>query len=239
MARQPARPATFIDRSLKRVARRDLSDWRPSSQVSLARRIARFGIGGYDALYALPGTADLLGRDVAEFSRRAGTLRVALAAPEAFVDPGDRETLPLYTRARVFGRVAKPFAVVVNGRIVATTRSYQERGSSVLSTMIPEGALAARPERGRDLLIDRTGARPRWSRRFPECASCVLEQVSAIFGPLRHRAASDGINARVAGTERRSRDRPVRWVDEARRPPVRPTVGRFRPARSVASARRP
>ena len=47
------------------------------------------------------------------FPRRAGTLRVALAAPEAFVDPGDRETLPLYTRARVFGRVAKPFAVAV------------------------------------------------------------------------------------------------------------------------------
>ncbi len=154
----PAREtSTFIDRSLKRVVRRELSDWRRSSQDSLARRIARFGIGGYDALYALPGTADLLGRDVAEFSRRAGTLRVALAAPEAFVDPGDRETLPLYTRARVFGRVAKPFAVAVNGRIVATTRSYQERGSSVLATMIPEGALRPGRNEVSIFLIDRTG----------------------------------------------------------------------------------
>ena len=148
---------TFIDRSLKRVARREMSDWRLSSQVSLARRIARFGIGGYDPLYAVPGTADLVGHEVAEFSRRAGTLRVELAAPEAFVDPGDRETLPLYTRARVYGRATNPFAVAVNGRIVATTRSYQERGATVLATMIPEDALRPGRNEVAVFLIDRTG----------------------------------------------------------------------------------
>ncbi len=148
---------TFIDRSLKRVARRQLTDWSESSRVSLARRIARFGVGGYDALYALPGTAALVGRDVAGFPRRAGTLRVELAALDAFVDPRDRETLPLYTRARVFGRVAHPFAVAVNGRIVATTRSYQEKGVSVLATMIPAGALRPGPNEVEIFVVDRTG----------------------------------------------------------------------------------
>ena len=107
--------------------------------------------------YSLPGTADLVGREVSEFSRRAGTLRVELAKPEAFVDPGDLETLPLYTRARVFGRAANPFAVAVNGRIVATTRSYQERGATVLATMIPEDALRPGRNEVAVFLIDRTG----------------------------------------------------------------------------------
>jgi len=147
---------TFIDRSLKQVARREMTDWRPSSQVSLERRIARFGIGGYDPLYALPGTADLVGREVSEFSRRAGTLRVELAKPEAFVDPDDRETLPLYTRARVYGRATNPFAIAVNGRIVATTRSYQERGATMLTTMIPEDALRPGRNEFAVFLINRT-----------------------------------------------------------------------------------
>jgi hypothetical protein len=82
---------------------------------------------------------------------------VELATPEPFVDPDDGETLPLYTRARVFGRVAHPFAVVVNGRSVATTRSYQEKGSSVLATMIPEGALRPGRNEVKIFLVDRTG----------------------------------------------------------------------------------
>ncbi len=149
---------TFIDRSLKRAARRDVTNWRLSSEVSLARRISRFGVGSYDAVYAVPGTSELLGQSPAAFAGRAGTLRVKLATPEVFADVNTAsDTLPLHVRGRVFGRVTQPFAVVVNGRIAATTRMYQESGASVFGTMISEGVL--RPGRNEIaiFLVDRTG----------------------------------------------------------------------------------
>ncbi|MBK5295869.1 MAG: sulfatase-like hydrolase/transferase [Vicinamibacteria bacterium] len=148
---------TFIDRSLKRAARRDVTNWRPSSEVSLARRISRFGVGSYDAVYAVPGTVDLLGRVAAELPRRAGTLRVELGSSEVRADLEASDTLPLYVRGRVLGRVAQPFAVVVNGRIVATTMSYVEKGLSVLTTMIPERALRAGRNEVSIVVVDRTG----------------------------------------------------------------------------------
>lgn len=133
---------TFIDRSVKRAA----------------RRISRFGVGSYDAVYAVPGTSELLGQSPAAFAGRAGTLRVKLATPEVFADVNTAsDTLPLHVRGRVFGRVTQPFAVVVNGRIAATTRMYQESGASVFGTMISEGVL--RPGRNEIaiFLVDRTG----------------------------------------------------------------------------------
>lgn len=148
---------TFIDRSLKRSARRDVTNWRPSSDVSLARRISRFGVGSYDAVYAVPGTVDLLGRVAAELPRRAGTLRVVLRSSEVLADLEASDTLPLYVRGRVMGRVTQPFAVVVNGRIVATTMSYVEKGLSVLTTMIPERALRAGRNEVSVVVVDRTG----------------------------------------------------------------------------------
>lgn len=152
----PRTTRTFINRSFTRIARRDVTGWRPSSQASLARRMARFGVGAYDALYAVPGTSDLLGRPVEAFARRAGTLKIALAAPErlAAVDTSS-DTWPLHVRGRVFGRTPQPFAVAVNGRVVATTRMYQELGASVFGTMIPESVV--RPGRNdvEVFLVDR------------------------------------------------------------------------------------
>jgi hypothetical protein len=155
----PARATrTFIDRGLTRVSRRDVTNWRPSSQVSLARRISRFGVGEYDAVYAVPGTADLLGRSAAEFARRTGTLRVHLAAPEIFADvDAASDTLPLHVRGRVFGRITQPLAVAINGRIAATTMSYVERGASVFATMIPERALRAGPNEIATYVVDQSG----------------------------------------------------------------------------------
>ena len=150
---------TMVSRSLKEVAWSDLADWRPSSRVSLVRRIARFGIGGYDALYALPGTADLIGRMATDFPHRVGTVRAALAAPRAFANVDiTSETLPLHVRARVFAVVSLPLAVVVNGRIVATAMCHQENGAPVFSTMIPEHALRPGRNEVAIVLIDRVGA---------------------------------------------------------------------------------
>ena len=106
-----------------------MTDWRLSSQVSLARRMARFGIGGYDACTRYLAPPILSAVTSPSFRAAPGRCVSSLAAPEASVDSGDRETLPLHIRARVFGRVAQPLAVAVNGRIVATTRSYRNEGS--------------------------------------------------------------------------------------------------------------
>jgi hypothetical protein len=140
--RQARTSRTFIDRSALRITTRDVTKWGPSSQVSLTRRMARFGVGAYDPLYAVPGTADLVGQPPGAFDRRAGDVQIMLRDAKALADVDiAAPTLPLHIRGRVLGRVTNPLAVVVNGRIVATTRSYQERGASVFSTMIPEGAL--------------------------------------------------------------------------------------------------
>ena len=149
---------TMVSRSLKNVEWRDLTDWRPSSQISLVRRIARFGTGGYDALYALPGTAELIGRMAADFPHRVGTVRVALAVPRAFANVDiTSERLPLHVRARVSSVVPEPLAVVVNGRIVATAMCHQENDASVFSTMIPEHALRPGRNEVAIVLIDRVG----------------------------------------------------------------------------------
>lgn len=143
---------TWISRSLKTVARRDMADWRPSSQVSLARRIARFGTGAYDALYALPGTVDLVGRMVTDFPHRVGAVQAVLGGAGAFANvdlASDR--LPLHVRARVSAAGTDVLAVVVNGRIVATARCHQEGGTTMLSTMIPERAL--RPGRNEVAIV--------------------------------------------------------------------------------------
>jgi hypothetical protein len=149
---------TFIARSLTRVNTRDVTNWYQSSEVSVSRRIARFGVGTYDALYAVAGTGELIGRPVEAYSRREGTVRVRLAAPEEFLDVNlGSDTLPLHVRGRVYGRVTQPLAVVVNGNIAATTTPYQERGASVFATMIPEQSLRAGRNEIATFLVDQVG----------------------------------------------------------------------------------
>lgn len=155
----PARATrTFIERGRGSVARHDVTNWLPSSQVSLARRMSRFGVGGYEMVFTVPGTAGLLGRPTSEFPQRTGSLRVQLAAPEMFADvDADSATLPLHVRGRVLGQVSQPLAVVVNGRIAATTMPFVELGASVFATMIPEGALRPGHNDIATYLVDRSG----------------------------------------------------------------------------------
>ena len=58
---------------------------------------------------------------------------------------------------RVFGRPAEPLAIAMNGRIVATSIPFLERGTTVFHTMIPEGALRAGPNEIATFVIDRSG----------------------------------------------------------------------------------
>lgn len=139
----PARTRrVFIDRSFERVRRRDVTDVLATSAASVSRRIARFGTGDPGLLYVVPGTADLIGREVSGFRAEARDVRATLENQAGFAEVDPRaETLPLLVRGRLFERSGPTLAVVVNGRIVATTMPFEERSATWYSTMVPESAL--------------------------------------------------------------------------------------------------
>jgi hypothetical protein len=134
----------FVERSFERVRRRDVTDVLATSPASVSRRIGRFGTGDPRSLYVVPGTADLIDREVSEFRSDARDVRATIENHTGFanVDP-DSETLPLLVRGRLLDRSRAALAVAVNGRIVATTVPFEERGATWYSTMIPETSLRA------------------------------------------------------------------------------------------------
>ena len=143
----PAAPAprapTFISRSRVRVTRQRAGHWRASSRASLARRLERFPAGSDGALYAVPGTESLLGARTDSLRVGAGAVTVDFAGRSIFDDVDtSADVLPLHVRGALSAPVTAPIAVAVNGRIVATTEPYEERGALIFSTMIPEAALA-------------------------------------------------------------------------------------------------
>jgi hypothetical protein len=141
----PARARrVFVDRSFERVRRRDVTDVLATSLASISRRLARFGTGDLRSLYLVPGTADLINREVAEFRSDPRDVRATMENHAGFtdVDP-ESETLPLLVRGRLFDRSRPTLAVAVNGRIAATTEPFEERSATWYSTMIPETSLRA------------------------------------------------------------------------------------------------
>lgn len=141
----PARTRrVFIERSFERVRRRDVTDVLATSPASVSRRIARFGTGDLRSLYVVPGTEDLIDREVAEFGSDRRDVRATLENHTGFtnVDP-QSETLPLLVRGRLFDRSRPTLAIAVNGRLVATTVPFEERSATWYSTMIPETSLRA------------------------------------------------------------------------------------------------
>ena len=154
----PRAARTLISRSLTNVGRSDATNWKPSSEVSLARRLARFGAGSYDQLYAVPGTGEMIGRPVTTYPHRRGPLRMRLIEPETFHDVDlESDTLPLIVRGQLNGHATGPLAIAVNGRIAATTVVYQERAAPVFATMIPEQSLRAGSNDVRTYIVERTG----------------------------------------------------------------------------------
>ena len=152
---------TFIDRSFERVRRRDVTDVLATSAASVARRVERFGTGDLGAVFVVPGTADVIGREVIDFridSREVqGTLENQLGF--ANVDP-QAETLPLLVRGRLLERSRPTLAIAVNGRLVATTVPFEERRATWYSTMIPEWALRAGRNEVGVYVVGRDGTAP-------------------------------------------------------------------------------
>lgn len=138
--RRPSR--AFIERSFTRIRRREVAEFGPVTRESLARRIARFGVGPLARVYAVPGTEALLGRPVEGLVRGDAAFRISLTNLPglASVDPAS-ETLPLLIRGQLSDPVRPTLAVAVNGRIAATTMPFEERGGTWFSTLVPEEVL--------------------------------------------------------------------------------------------------
>ncbi len=143
------------ERTLKRifdvgptkVRVREVTQWEPLLQRSLARKHARFGAGDQARLYSTPGTQALLGaalnRVDAVSVRGPAELSIGIDGVQRFgeVDLA-ADFLPLEVRGRIRGATPPlALAVAVNGVVVATTVSYEQQERHVFSTMIPDTSL--------------------------------------------------------------------------------------------------
>ena len=107
---------------------------------SLKSKLALFGSGHHEGLYALGGHRELIGRSVATLPRgSAGRLRATLDEPEKYrsVDT-DARALPAEVSGRVSGGGgARTIAIAVNGRVAATTRTLADLGPEYFTTLVP------------------------------------------------------------------------------------------------------
>jgi hypothetical protein len=133
---------TFIDRSYERVNPIELHEIDQGVQRSLKRKVDRFGSRSEDGLYSLPDTAALIGREVSglvDTLETKATMGRMKSRRFASVDLEARD-LPLFVSnvLETGGSESLRLAVSINGRVAATTRSYQEDGEWVFGTVVPE-----------------------------------------------------------------------------------------------------
>ena len=133
---------TFIRRNSSRIRPTEVEDLADLAELSLKRKLNRFGTGTDEELYSVRGTASLLGVDVSEYADPRGSdVRVRVSSPNQFkVIDLTQEPWPLYVRGTVEAGGSQPvgLAVAMNGRVAATTESYMEGGEWVFATVLPE-----------------------------------------------------------------------------------------------------
>ena len=133
---------TFIRRNSSRIRPTEVEDLADLAELSLKRKVDRFGTGTDEELYSVRGTASLLGVDVSEYADPRGSdVRVRVNSPNQFkVIDLTQEPWPLYVRGTVEAGGLQPvgLAVAMNGRVAATTESYMEGGEWVFATVLPE-----------------------------------------------------------------------------------------------------
>jgi hypothetical protein len=143
--RAPRSIRTFVQRGRARAFRRELPDLTAASQVSLDRKIRRFGEGSWRGLYAPPDALRLLDRRESELPVRSRVdVHIELRRPSAFddVDPS-REALPVNVAGEIVGSLEPPvtLAVLLNGTVAAVTRSFQRGEEHAFDTLVPEERL--------------------------------------------------------------------------------------------------
>ncbi len=112
--------------------------------LEVARRIARSFPDPDPFVLLPPGAPDLLGIQVDPTTLPASSLRFSLDEPEWYEEVElDGDGLP----TRISGRIAgiadgsEIYAIVVNGKVAAMTRGYEEASVDRLQAMIPPSAL--------------------------------------------------------------------------------------------------
>jgi hypothetical protein len=142
----PGRTAgTFIYRGRANVVPRRVDDLAAHTTESARIREQRFGRGDPSAMYSRADMRHLLNKPRSEVPIRTPPgVQIAVLDPDRFaaVDPG-RDPLPLHVRGTITGHGTEPLtlAILVNGTVAATTRSYEEEGATVFGSLIPEEAL--------------------------------------------------------------------------------------------------
>jgi hypothetical protein len=143
--RAPRSIRTFVQRGRARALRRELPDLTLASQVSLDRKLRRFGEGSWRGLYAPPDALRLLDRRESELPVRASAdAHIEVRRPSAFddVDPS-RQALPLHVAGEIVGSLEPPvtLAVLLNGTVAAVTRSFRRGEEHAFDTLVPEERL--------------------------------------------------------------------------------------------------
>ena len=143
--RAPRSIRTFVQRGRARAFRRELPDLTPASQVSLDRKLRRFGEGSWHGLYAPPAAQRLLDRRESELPVRAAVdAHIEVRRSSAFddVDPSS-DVLPLHVAGEVVGSLEPPvtLAVLLNGTVAAVTRSFRRGEEHAFDTLVPEERL--------------------------------------------------------------------------------------------------
>ena len=129
-----------------RVASASLADLLGERGENLREQVADFGTGVWETMYAGGPLARFVGREIVELDvPTADGLGVDLdgsALLEA-VDPAS-SLVPSYVTGRIAGGEAgRDLAVAVNGRIVATGRTYDSFGETRFAALVPESSLQA------------------------------------------------------------------------------------------------
>jgi hypothetical protein len=121
-----------------------LSTVRALRARTLARQVADFGSGNVASLYRIGPRRDLLGRAVSAFAvRPASNARVEIDSASLYeaVDPSSG-FLPSFVEGRASGlREGQPLAVAVNGRIAATTQTFEFHDELRFAAFVPEQTL--------------------------------------------------------------------------------------------------
>jgi hypothetical protein len=131
---------------------------------TVARKVALFGSGSSDGLYAFGPDKGLVGkRPVAFAVAPANGLGADVDGSTLLADVDPASALaPTHVSGHLSGDTAEPgihLAVAVNGRIAGTTQSFHSGSATAFSAYLPESAFRAGANDVEILRIDRAGDR--------------------------------------------------------------------------------
>jgi len=121
-----------------------LSTLRARRSRALADQLAAFGTGSFDRVYRIGPHRELLGRDLSSLTvLPARSTRVELDG-RTLLDSVDRASgfVPTFLEGRLLPAGARSdLAIALNGRVAAVTTTFDQRGQTRFSALVPEEAL--------------------------------------------------------------------------------------------------